>query len=39
MNKNFILALGFQPKENYSAIYIKKYKDGCFIEVDKNYIN
>ena len=34
MNKNFILVLGFQPKENYSDIYIKKYKERCFVEVD-----
>ncbi len=39
MNKNFILVLGFQPKEKASDIYIKKYKEGCFIEVIKNYIN
>lgn len=32
--KNLISKLGFQPKENTSDIFIKKYTDGYAIEID-----
>lgn len=32
--KEFIQKLGFQPKENTSGIFIKKYHGGCTIEID-----
>ena len=32
--KNVAQVIGFQPKENTNAIYIKKYQDGYSIEVD-----